>query len=285
MTRIKDAVRENVKLRVGTSSPSGFGKTYSALLMAYGIIKDWSKICVIDTESQSAKLYSHLGKFKVLELAAPFSPEEYIKAIKECESSEIELIIIDSISHEWEGKGGCLEIHANLGGQFNHWAKVKPRHNDFIQSILQSKCHVITTARRKQDYDMVKNEKGKTEPVKVGLKEVSSEGFEYELTVNFEIINDKHLAKSSKDRTELFDGVPEFKISVETGEKLIQWANNGVDVLTITLEKVAKCVNDEEILALWKLLTPYVKALEEVKNAIAAKRKTFVKVEVLEVAA
>ena len=226
---LKKATKQKTKLKIGLSGASGFGKTYSALLLAYGITNNWQSIAVIDTENGSADLYSDLGEYNTLTLIPPFSPERYIEAIKTCEKAGIELIIIDSISHEWEGKGGCLDIHTELGGQFAHWAKVTPRHNAFIQAILQTKCHVITTVRRKQDYDMIKNDKGKIEPVKVGLKEVTRDGFEYELTVNFELINEKHLVKSSKDRTSLFANEPEFVITPETGKKLMNWANTGID--------------------------------------------------------
>ena len=73
--QLKQSKRSNVKLRIGISGPSGFGKTTSALLLAHGLTNDWSKIAVIDTENSSASLYSHLGNYNVLDLQAPFSPE------------------------------------------------------------------------------------------------------------------------------------------------------------------------------------------------------------------
>ena len=82
----------------------------------------------------------------------------------------MEVIIIDSISHEWEGSGGILDIHAGMAGNsFTNWGKLTPRHNAFIQTILQTNKHIIGTIRSKQDY--VLNEKnGKQVPEKVGLK-------------------------------------------------------------------------------------------------------------------
>lgn len=226
---LKKASKKKVKLKIGISGASGFGKTYSALLLAYGMTKDWSKIAVIDTENASASLYSDLGDYNTIELSAPYSPERYIQAIDTCEKGGMEVIIIDSISHEWEGKGGCLSIQEQLGGKYQDWAKVTPRHNAFIQKILQSNCHVITTARRKQDYDMSKNERGSVVVQKVGTKEVTRDGFEYELTLNFELINENHLAKASKDRTGLFANSPEFVIDQEAGSRLIEWANKGIE--------------------------------------------------------
>jgi len=223
--KLTQSKRKNVKLRLGLSGASGFGKTHSALLLAFGMTGDWSKIAVIDTENSSASLYSDLGNFNVLDLSAPYAPQRYIEAIEVCEKANIEVIIIDSITHEWNGTGGCLDMQQKLGGRFQDWAKVTPLHQSFINKILQSTCHVITTTRRKVDYSLDVGSNGRTQVVKHGTKEITREGFEYELTVNFELVNDNHLAKASKDRTGLFMNKPEFIITSKTGERLMKWCN------------------------------------------------------------
>jgi len=236
--QLQQTQRHNVKLRLGISGASGFGKTYSALQLAYGMTGDWSKIAVIDTENSSASLYSDLGNFNVLNLNPPYSPERYIEAIQTCEKANMEVIIIDSITHEWQGDGGCLQIHEQLGGRFQDWASVKPRHQKFIDAILRSKCHIITTTRRKTDYSLDVGSNGKSKVVKHGTKEITSEGFEYELSVNFELINENHLCKVSKDRTNIFQGKPEFIINSDTGMMLKAWCNQGV-----SLDDVKKEIN------------------------------------------
>lgn len=248
--KLQIAKRHQVKLRIGLSGPSGFGKTYSALLLAYGITNDWKKIALIDTENNSASLYSHLGEFNVLNLVEPFTPERYIEAIKICENSEIEVLIIDSISHEWNGKSGCLEIHEKLGGRFQDWSKVTPRHNAFLDAIIQSKLHVLTTSRRKVDYSLDQDSSGKTKVMKLGTKEIQREGFEYELTVNFEFLNDKHLVSVSKDRTGLFVNKPEFVINSQTGVKLLEWCNEGISLDDIKL-KIEQATTEEELKSLY----------------------------------
>lgn len=267
--KLQKAERHQVKLRIGLTGPSGFGKTYSALLLAYGITNDWSKIALIDTENKSASLYSHLGDFNVLSLEEPFAPERYLKAIKLCEESGIELIIIDSISHEWQGKGGCLEAHEQLGGRFQDWAKITPRHNSFIDAIILSKCHIITTSRSKVDYSLDKDNNGKTKVVKLGTKSITREGFEYELTVNFEFLNDKHLVQASKDRTELFSGKPEFIINSTTGKKLIVWCNQG-----ISLERIKEEINACETLeGLKQIYGKYPNLSIELYPAVIARKE------------
>lgn len=227
MSGLRKATRQKAKIRLGLSAVSGGGKTYSSILIAKGLAKgDLTKVCLIDTENGSGDLYANLGDYNVYPLEAPYSPERYIKAIKECEEAGMEVIIIDSITHEWNGKGGILEIHgAMTGNSFTNWSVVTPRHEKFKEAILQSKCHIITTVRRKQDYDMVKDG-NKTIINKVGLKEETREGFEYELTVNIEL-DQKHNATSSKDRTGLFSGQPTFVPSEETGKMILDWCENG----------------------------------------------------------
>ena len=126
-----------------------------------------SKVAIIDTENGSADLYAHLGDYSVLSLTAPYTPEKYITAIKECENAGMEVIIVDSITHEWDGKGGILEISNSMtGNSYTNWAKITPRHQAFLDAILQSPCHMITTVRRKTDYELV-DVNGKKVPQKV----------------------------------------------------------------------------------------------------------------------
>lgn len=229
---LRKAERHQARIRMGLQGPSGSGKTMGALLIAFGLTGDWSKIAVIDTENNSADLYAHLGNYYVLNLNAPFSPERYIEAIGVCEASGIEVIIIDSISHEWEGSGGILETHNNMAGNsFTNWSKLTPRHNQFINVMLSSKCHIIGTIRSKQEY-VLTEKNGKMVPEKVGLKGVQREGMDYELTLVLEI-DIKQNASATKDRTGLFMNKPEFRISSVIGEKILSWCSNGVDATTV----------------------------------------------------
>lgn len=283
--KLKQAQRHQVKLRIGLSGASGFGKSYSALLLAFGITNDWSKIAVIDTENNSASLYSHLGEFNVLTLDEPYSPERYIQAMRVCENASVEVIIIDSLSREWNGTGGCLEIHEKLGGRFQDWSKVGPRHTAFIDAILQSPLHVITTTRRKVDYSLDSDMNGRTKVVKHGTKEITREGLEYELTVNFELINDKHLASASKDRTGLFMDKPEFVINKATGEKLIQWCNEGVSVES-AIKEINACNTIEGLRKIYKKYSSLQKEIHPIvikkKDEIEANSQVISKENIVE---
>ena len=244
---------------MGLQGPSGSGKTYSALLLAYGLCGDWTKIAVIDSENNSSNLYDHLGKYKVVNIQAPFTPEQYIEAIQLCEKSSIEVIIIDSLSHEWEGQGGLLEVLNNMiGNSFTNWNKLTPRHNSFIHHILQSPVHVIGTIRSKQDY-ILSEKNGKMVPEKIGLKAITREGLDYEFTLVFEI-DMKHNCTATKDRTSLFVGKPEFIITPEIGQKILAWCNQPSETLEtkvepvdrVMLHRINSCTTVDELVELYK---------------------------------
>ena len=231
MMQLRVSSKKQAKIKLALQGCAGSGKTYSALLLAYGLCNDWSKIAVIDSENGSADLYAHLGAYNVLSLQDNFTPETYMEAIGICEAAGMEVIIIDSISQCWDN---LLEYHAGLqGNSFVNWQKVTPRINAFMQKILQSEKHIICTMRCKQDY--VLNEKnGKMVPEKVGLKAVMRDGIDYEFTIVFDI-NMKHQAiaskdRTSKDRTNLFMGKPDFAITPKTGQIILDWCNDGVTV-------------------------------------------------------
>lgn len=270
--QLRKSERKKAKIRMALQSPSGGGKTYSALLLAYGLTGDWNKVVVIDTEHNSSDLYAHLGDFNVLPLEPPFTPERYMKAIDTCETADMEVIIIDSISHEWEGTGGILNIHSNMtGNSFTNWGRLTPRHNAFVQRMLQSKCHIIGTIRSKQDYVMTERD-GKHIPQKVGLKGVTREGMDYEFTLVLEL-DLKHNATSTKDRTGLFMDKPEFRITAETGEQIKAWCNEGTD-LSVVRKKIKACKSLE---SLTKIYHQYIDYYDELEETFKAKKLSITK--------
>lgn len=225
---LKKATRKQVKLRLNLSSPSGAGKTMSALLMAKGLVGDWSKIALIDTENGSASLYSHLGDFLTLDLSPPFTPERYVQAMDICLAAGIECIIIDSSSHEWKcllDENDKLAAARYKGNSWSAWNETTPRHDLFVNKVLQCNAHVITCTRSKMETVMGDDKKVK----KVGMADIQREGWEYELTVSLSIDRDTHRAIPSKDRTGLFEGKQPFIITEATGAEIKAWCENGID--------------------------------------------------------
>lgn len=218
------AQRAKSKLRLSIVAPSGAGKTYSALLIAFGL---GGKTVVIDSENGSADLYSGLGQYDVYTMQPPYEPEKLMTVIKAAEAEGYETVIIDSLSHYWSGEGGLLDRHSKIGGNsYTAWAKVSPVQQRLVECMLSSKCHIIANMRAKQDY--ILNEKdGKKVPEKVGLAPVQRDQIEFEFSLVL-TLNMDHIATASKDRTGLFDG-KWFTPTIDTGRQLLAWLETGTD--------------------------------------------------------
>lgn len=234
MSMFQKAVRQAAKLRLALSGPSGSGKTYSALLIASGIVS-MDRVAVIDTESGSANLYANLGGYSTLTLSPPYTPQKYMDAIHAAEQEGFELIVIDSLSHAWNGEGGILDQQGKAadskyrGNSWAAWREFTPIYNQLVETILHSQCHIIATMRSKTEY-MQDESSGKKRIVKVGAAPIQRDGIEYEFTVVFDLSID-HVASVSKDRTRLFDN-KYFVPTPDVGKALEQWLEAGVAATT-----------------------------------------------------
>ncbi|MBU2704101.1 hypothetical protein Ga0466249_005254 [Sporomusaceae bacterium BoRhaA] len=236
---MRKATRTKAKLRLGISGPAGGGKTFGSLLVAYGITSDWNKICVIDTENHSGELYANynkngteIGEFNYIEIVSPYTPEKYIAAIHEAGAAGIECIIIDSLTHAWSGEGGLLDKKGQLEkkagvNSWTAWRDITPMHNRLVDSILNSKTHMIATLRAKMETIQEKDDHGKTIIRKIGMNPIQRDGMEYEFTT-FIDIDQNHQATTSKDRTSLFDGKV-FCLGFDVGKQLLGWLETGID--------------------------------------------------------
>jgi hypothetical protein len=215
------AERKKIKLKIAITGPSGAGKTYSALRLAKGL---GGKMALIDTENGSASLYSENFEFDTMELGPPFTSQKYIDAINAAVKAGYDVLIIDSITHQWKADGGILsrkeQVDARGGNSFSNWSKFTPEHDKFISVIAHSDIHIIATMRSKQEYSMGEGDKGKTKVQKLGTAPVQREGMEYEFTTVFDVAMN-HEAETSKDRTGLFKGF--FQVTERTGEVLRDW--------------------------------------------------------------
>lgn len=220
------AKKEKIWTKVLLGGSSGSGKTYSALRLATGLAKKCgSGIAAIDTEAGRIRYYANEFDFSDMQLTEPFTPEKYIEAINEAVSSGFKVLIIDSISHEWNY---CVDIHDKMpGNSWTNWSKVTPRHDAFMEKILQAPIHIIATVRGKDEY-VLEEKNGKQTPKKVGLGFKQRDGVEYNYTATFNIAQDTHIAEATKDNTHIFEGRYEV-LTEKDGEALYDWANAGED--------------------------------------------------------
>lgn len=217
----KKATKARIKLRMAIEGPAGSGKTYTALTVAK-YLADGQPVALIDTERGSASKYADLFAFDVLELES-FHPQKYVEAINEAAQAGYAVVVIDSLSHAWDGKGGILEIVRRKGNSFNAWGDVAPIEDALLDALTGADIHIIATMRTKTAYEVEKNEKtGKMEPRKVGLAAVQRQGLEYEFDVVGRL-DDENTWTTTKTRCPALTGALISKPGREMAATLRTW--------------------------------------------------------------
>ena len=237
----RKAQKRQLALKILCSGSSGSGKTFSALRLATGIVnRAGGEIYLINTEGDRGEMYGNQFNYQIVDLPEPRSPENYIEAIKYCIDEGATVIIIDSLSHEWNYLNE--QVNNMPGNSFNNWGKQKPRHRKLVDFIVESKVHIIATGRGKDEYVMETNEKGKSMPKKVGVGVQQEKDTEYEYMVTFNITQDTHVASCMKDNTGLFNN--KFDVLTEKdGENLYDWANSGSEPLFNVADAQQEIIN------------------------------------------
>lgn len=186
--------------------PTFSGKTYTSLMLANGIVQEirqcptedaWKHILFIDTEYGRGALYSNIGEYYYHSITAPYTTEKLIDVILQANTmDEIDVIIIDSLSHFWVKKGGILDAKAQEdkkgGNSYTNWQEYTMKFNEMIDVLLESPKHMFMTARAKSDTVLVENAKGKMEPRTFGLKPEIRDGFEFECDITFNVDKPTH---------------------------------------------------------------------------------------------
>jgi hypothetical protein len=220
------ASRSQVYLKDAITGPTGSGKTFSALRLAFGLVDGTGKrVAFLDTENDSASLYSDKFDFDVMAIAPPFAPESFRDGINAAVAAGYGAVIIDSASHFWKGILAFkdqLDSHGK-GNSYTNWKQADGKFDPVIEAVLQSKIHVIFCMRSKMDY-LQTEENGKKVIKKMGLAPIMRDGLEYEFSTVFDIGMD-HTAMASKDRTGLFPTDKVFQITEDTGRQIAQWLN------------------------------------------------------------
>ena len=255
------AKREKIWLKILLAGSSGSGKTYSALRVASGLAKKLeSRIAAIDTENGRIRYYANEFDFDDMQLEMPYSPEKYNEAIDLAVENGYKILIIDSITHEWDY---CLDVHSKMpGNSYTNWSKITPRHDSFMEKVLQSPLHIIATVRGKDEYVM-EEKNGKQVPKKVGKGYKQRDNTEYNYTVTFNIDQQNHVAEATKDNTHLFENRYEV-LTEKDGQNLYDWANSG----DTPAPKPAKKEEKTEELSSEERLTNGIKMIEELVNKL-----------------
>ena len=233
---IETASREGAKVVIGIAGTSGSGKTYSAILLGYGLAnKQSSKIGLLDTENRRGRLYADIlpngEKFMIADFFPPFSPQRYIDAIHKFEEAGVSVLVIDSISHSWEGIGGCEEIATAGDPKVPRWNKAKLENRRMMNALLQSSMDIIVCvrAREKVKVEMVN---GKTVFTPLGLHPISEKNLPYEFTASLMM----HDQGRSQDVLKCPEAIRSIMgrgndyLTINDGLALRQWIDGGKPV-------------------------------------------------------
>lgn len=272
---IRKAKRGGSKAIIGIAGVSGSGKTYTALKIARGMVSNPSKIGFLDTENKRGSLYADIldGPFLIADLYPPFSPSRFSTAIKEFQEAGVEVLVIDSVSHEWESEGGCEDI-ANLpltqGKKMANWVGAKREHKSFINTLLQCNMNVITCLRAREKTDF----KDPNKPVSLGIQPICEKNFMFEMTASMLMENEGKKQTFLKLPFYLKDafGNGDGYLGEKTGKALIKWLNTGEkedpEIKRIKSEMTMAAESGlEKVIEIWKSLTSEQKLiLESHKN-------------------
>lgn len=239
--QIREAERAGARLFIALAGVSGSGKTFTALQLAYGLANgNAKKVGLLDTENRRGSLYAdaiknkdgQVQKFLIGDLYPPFSPQRYVDAILEFQKAGVEVLVIDSGSHEWEGEGGCEDI-AHAGSPKNpRWNDAKREHKRFMNTALQADMHIILCLRAREKVKLVKRD-GKTEYEPQGVLPITEKNVMFECTASMMLWDggkSRDVMKCPEDLAAIFGkagGISQGYLTPKHGLALRKWVEGG----------------------------------------------------------
>lgn len=202
------------KARVILQGASGSGKSYSALLLAYGLRKDYNKVAVIETCYRASEHYRYMGPFNIVPIQAPYSSEKFLDALEQCAIAGMQVIILDTLSAELTGAGGIMDRLRSQEDCMHY-------HEALIAAIQHSPAHIITTLQSKEEY-VLTTIKGRHEVEKIGLAPLQEPGIHYHFDTVLSL-DSSHRAKCLKDRTSFFEEHSGILITEELASLFPSW--------------------------------------------------------------
>lgn len=245
---IRPAQRGDVKIIAAVAGPSGGGKTVSALRLARGLAGD-GKVVLCDTEHGRSQMYADIGApWEWIDFEPPFSPTRYIEALKAAEAANPAVVVVDSISHEYEGEGGLFDLvdeflnkragddtRKRAALSFSAWDHAKREHKKLLLHMLRMPCHLVLAMRAQDKIDLIK-EGGQLKAVPKksltgldGWEPICERRLPYEMTCSFLMLPDrpgtprplKPMPQSMAPLVPL-----DRQLDEETGRALAKWATS-----------------------------------------------------------
>lgn len=251
----KKAVRKSVPLIMSISGTSGSGKTYSALLLAFGLAGPGGRVGFIDTENGRGCFYADSPGivaagpqgFEIIDLDAPFTPARYIEAIDAAEKAGINVLVIDSGSHEWEGTGGCSAMAEADKGR---WSRAKKENRKYVYRLLYSTMHIIVCLRAREKSKIIpktESPSGKEEVISLGVLPIAEKNFVYEMLLSLQLDEKTHHAIPVKVPEPLKGTFPGTRlVTAADGQAIREWNDQGTSGdATERLQKQARAAAQE----------------------------------------
>jgi len=279
---IRPAQRAGAKVVIGIAGQSGSGKTLTALYMARGMVDSASQIGFLDTENKRGSLYSDEldGQFMIGDLYPPFSPDRYSQAIKEFEKAGVKALVIDSVTHEWEGEGGCIDIAENTNSKIADWKKSKSEHKKFMNTLLQADIDFIIVCVRARE---VMDFRVPSKPVSLGIQPICEKNFMFEMTASVmmfnEGINQQHLKVPKELKSVFGDG--NSYLGREVGAGIRRWVSAGAQIDPLVTSWANKLQSSAsggmaKLGEVWGAMPKHIKAqLEQHKNQCKASAEAY----------
>ena len=267
MAKFHKAARQKLKASIMIEGLQGSGKSGLALLIAKALTDDWDKIYAIDTENRSLDLFQGIkmntgdsfGEFNKVDLTIEdgYAPSNYLALRDEAVKAGAEVIIMDSISHMWNRKGGLLDLvaeaQANGLDNYRSWGTEKNRkEKELLNDIVRCKdAHIITTVRIKEKFGMEYDEtKGKTTVVSLGEQQIQQDGLKYEPDLVLRMINPGNMDGTNptvyviKSRYAILKTGEEYEVTKELLTQLRAYLEEGIDPEVIFKEQRDQLIAD-----------------------------------------
>jgi hypothetical protein len=262
---------------------SGSGKTKTALLLAYGMANGiGSKVGFLDTENKRGSLYASADTYQLIQqslgmdqlpepfligdLEPPFTPARYTEAILEFQRAGVEVLVIDSTTHEYEGTGGILEMAEPApGSSARRDNTAKAEHKKFMNALLQSNMHIIACVRAREKVKLEK-QGGKTVYIPQGVQPICEKNFMFEMTASLMMWNagkEQEVLKCP-DELKAILGRQQNYITAADGLALRNWVNGGAQLdaeveLARSMLKTTCEKGMDALAAAWKALPAKVR--------------------------
>lgn len=269
-SKFRKVERQKVKASIMIEGIQGTGKSGLALAFAKVLANDWSKVYAIDTENQSLDLFDgvklNTGEavkdFNKVDLTVDdgYAPSNYMTLREQAIADGAEVVIMDSISHMWNRKGGLLdkvsEAQANGLDSYRSWGTDENRkEKELIFDLVRSpKAHIITTVRDKEKFGMEFDEtRGKNKVVSLGEQQVQQEGLKYEPDLVLRMVSagapdgTAPVAEVLKSRYTILRVGEEYEFTAELLEQIRQYLAEGIDpevLLKAQTEEIIKAIKD-----------------------------------------